>query len=112
MATRVPVELQVRRIIYERFNDIESKFTNDEVFEELRAGGDVDPDWIIDDLEPVIGGICKSGMARNIAQNFTTIWLKLNAPVERRGCAACGMDAFVGGAEDPVCPNPACKSAL
>ena len=107
-----PVEVQIRRIIFERFNDTESRFTNDEIFDILRAGGDLDPGWIIDDTEPIINGMCDAGLARNIAQNFTTIWLKLNDTVEERHCGTCDMDVCLGVSEPQTCPNPSCGSPI
>ena len=47
----IPIELQIRKIIFEKFNDIDKKFTNDDIFEILKSEGDVDPTWIIDDTE-------------------------------------------------------------
>ena len=47
----VPIALQIRKIIFEKFNDIDSKFTNDEIFEIIKSNGDLDPSWIIDDTE-------------------------------------------------------------
>ena len=107
-----PVALQIRRIIFERFNDTDAIFTNDSIFEILGEGGDIDPSWIVDDIEPFINGICDSGLARNVAQNFTTIHLKLFDAVEKVRCNACGQDVFVGMSEDRVCPNPPCASAM
>ena len=54
----IPIELQIRKIIFEKFNDIDTKFTNDDVFEILKSEGDVDPSWIIDDTESLFMGIC------------------------------------------------------
>jgi len=107
---KVPIPLQIRRIIFEDYNDEDGKFNNDEIFESIRRGGDVDPDWIIDDLEPAINGLCDSGAARNIAQNFTTIWLKLSERLERAHCGSCGNDVFMGASEERICPG--CKSTL
>ena len=47
----IPLELQIRNIIFEKFNDIDLKFTNDDIFEILKSEGDLDPSWIIDDTE-------------------------------------------------------------
>ena len=47
----VPIALQIRKIIFEKFNDIDNKFTNDEIFEIIKSNGDMDPSWIIDDTE-------------------------------------------------------------
>ena len=71
-----PIELQIRKIIFEKFNDVDTKFTNDEIFELLKSEGDIDPSWIIDDTESLFHDLCDSGLVRNIAQNFTTIFLK------------------------------------
>ena len=78
-----PISLQIRKIIFENFNDVDVKFTNDEIFEAIKKNGDFDPLWIIDDTESFFNDICNSGLARNIAQNFTTIWMKLFDPVEK-----------------------------
>ncbi|MDO7727223.1 MAG: hypothetical protein MUP72_02035, partial [Nitrosopumilus sp.] len=56
-----PLELQIRKIIFEKFNDVDKKFTNDEVFEILKSNGDIDPSWIIDDTESLFNNMCDSG---------------------------------------------------
>ncbi len=108
----VPIELQIRKIIFEKFNDVDTKFTNDEIFEILKNNGDIDSSWIIDDVEPFFNDICGSGLARNIAQNFTTIWLKLFDPVEKLHCNTCNHDMYLGISEDRICSNPSCKSSI
>ncbi len=107
-----PIQLQIRKIIFEKYNDVDTKFTNDEIFESIKQGGDFDSTWIIDDLEPYINEICDSGLARNIAQNFTTIWLKLFDPVKKLRCNTCNQDIHVGESEKQECPNPSCKATL
>ena len=109
---KVPIALQIRKIIFEKFNDVDARFTNDEIFEILKQNGDIDSSWIVDDVEPFIDEICDSGLTRNIAQNFTTIWLKLFDPIEEIHCTSCNQDICVGTSEDRVCPNPSCKSSL
>ena len=108
----VPIALQIRKIIFEKFNDIDGKFTNDEIFDILKQNGDVNSSWIVDDVEPFINELCDSGLARNIAQNFTTIWLKLFEPIEKLHCDSCNQDIYLGSSEERVCPNPSCKSTL
>ena len=108
----VPIALQIRKIIFEKFNDIDGKFTNDEIFDILKQNGDVNSSWIVDDVEPFINELCDSGLARNIAQNFTTIWLKLFDPIEKLHCDSCNQDIYLGSSEERVCPNPSCKSTL
>ena len=109
---KVPVALQIRKIIFEKFNDVDGKFTNDEIFDILKQNGDVNSSWIVDDVEPFINEICDSGLARNIAQNFTTIWLKLFDPMEKLHCDSCNQDIYLGSSEERICPNPLCESAL
>ena len=111
-APKQPIGTQIRRIIFENYNDVDASFTNDDVFARLKEGGDVGPDWIVDDIEPHINEICDSGLARNIAQNFTTMWLKLFDVVEQLRCDTCKSDVFVGRLEERVCPNPECGAGL
>ena len=107
-----PIQLQIRKIIFEKYNNIDTKFTNDEIFETIKSGGDFDSSWIIDDLEPYINEICDSGLARNIAQNFTTIWLKLFDPVKKYPCNSCNQDIYLGDSEKRKCPNPSCSAEI
>ncbi|ABK77971.1 hypothetical protein CENSYa_1348 [Cenarchaeum symbiosum A] len=110
-APGIPVQLQIRRIIFEHFNDTEARFTNDEVFDVLQkaegAGG-----MTIDDMEPFFTEICDRGLVRNIAQNFTTIWFKLFEPVAAAKCGKCGNEVHLGGAEERTCPNPGCGAPV
>lgn len=108
----IPIQLQIRKIIFEKYNDVDSKFTNDEIFEVIKKNGDFDSLWLIDDLEPYIKEICDSGLVRNIAQNFTTIWLKLFDPVKKHQCASCNQEIYLGESEKQECPNPGCHAAL
>ncbi len=107
-----PIELQIRKIIFEKFNDVNKKFTNDEVFEILKSNGDVNPSWIIDDTESLFNDICDSRLVRSIAQNFTTIFLKLFELVEKFHCNSCDYDIHLGISEERICPNPSCRSTL
>ena len=108
----IPISLQIRKIIFEKFNDTNTKFTNDQIFEILKSDGDIDPSWIIDDTESLFNDLCDSGLVRNIAQNFTTIFLKLFDPIEKLHCDSCNIDIFLGTSEERICPNSSCKSTL
>ncbi|MDC0450583.1 hypothetical protein OAL59_01450 [Nitrosopumilus sp.] len=108
----IPIQLQIRKIIFEEFNDIDTKFTNDQIFEILKSNGDIDSSWIIDDTEFLFNDLCDSGLIRNIAQNFTTIFLKLFDTVEKLHCNSCSNDIYVGTSEERTCPNPSCKSSI
>ena len=107
-----PIQLQIRKIIFEKYNNVDAKFTNDEIFETIKLEGDLNSSWIIDDLEPYILEICDSGLTRNIAQNFTTIWLKLFDPVKKSHCNSCNHDIYLGESEKQECPNPTCKALI
>jgi len=109
---KTPITLQIRKIIFEKFNDVETKFTNDEIFEILKENGDINPSWIVDDVESFFNEICDSGLARNIAQNFTTFWLKLFDAIEKLQCNTCNYDIYLGASEEKICPNPSCKSSI
>lgn len=109
---KIPIQIQIRKIIFEKFNDPEVRFTNDEIFELIKKNGDINPSWIIDDIEPFIQEICDNGLTRNIAQNFTTIWLKIFDPVEKLHCNSCNNDVYLGKSEDKICPNPDCKATI
>ncbi|NIM25413.1 MAG: hypothetical protein GTN35_01490 [Nitrososphaeria archaeon] len=108
---KTPIQLQIRKIIFDKFNDADTKFTNDEIFEIIKQEGDYDSSWIIDDLEPYVNEICDLDVARNIAQNFTTIYLKLFEPLKQQHCDSCGLDVHVTESEKQ-CPNPSCKASL
>lgn len=108
----IPISIQIRKVIFEKFNDVDARFSNDEIFEILKSNGDIDPTWIVDDIEPSINEICDSGLVRNIAQNFTTIWMKLFDPIEKLHCDNCNHDVCLGSSEERVCPNTACKSSI
>ena len=108
---KIPIQLQIRKIIFDNYNDADSKFTNDEMFEKIKQGGDYNSSWIIDDLEPYIHEICELGITRNIAQNFTTIYLKLFDSLKKHHCDSCNQDVFIGESEKE-CPNPSCSATI
>lgn len=108
----VPITNQIRKIIFERFNDPEVRFTNDEIFEIIRNNGDLDKSWTIDNMEKYFQDICDSGLVRNIAQNFTTVWFKLFDSVERIHCNSCNQEIYLGKSESRICPNPECKASI
>lgn len=107
-----PIPLQIRQIIFERFNDVDARFTNDEIFEILVKNGDIEPSLMIDDVESMFNDMCNAGLARNIAQNFTTIWLKLFDSMDSIHCNSCNLDVHVGRSEDRTCPNPVCGAPI
>ena len=108
----IPIPIQIRKVIFEKFNNPELRFTNDEIFEIIKNNGDVDKSWTIDNMEEYFQEICNSGLVRNIAQNFTTIWFKLFDSVEKIHCNSCNIDIYLGKSETRICPNSDCKSSI
>jgi hypothetical protein len=108
----IRIQDQIRKIIYEKFNDPENKFTNDEIFEIIKNNGDIDESWTIDDVEKYFLEICDLGIVRNIAQNFTTIWFKLFEPVEKIQCKSCNQEIYLGKSEARICTNSDCKATI
>ena len=109
---KTPIPLQIRKIIFEKYNDTDVRFNNDEIFDLLKQDGDIDQSWTIDDLESYFQEICDSNLTRNIAQNFTTIWFKLFDEIEKHRCNSCNFDVYLGKSEERVCPNPSCKATI
>ena len=107
----VPLQLQIRKIIFEKYNNPDNPFNNDDIFEIIKKNGDLDPSFTIDDMEPFFHDLCDSGLTRNIAQNFTTIWLKLFDSMTKTQCKSCNQEIFVGS-EEKLCPNPDCKASI
>ena len=108
---KIPFSLQIRKIIYENFNDDELRFNNDQVFEIIKKNGDVDPSWIVDNLEDDFKKICDDELVRCIAQNFTTQWYKLFDTMKKDNCKSCGQEIFIGN-EEKTCPNPSCRASI
>jgi len=105
------IALQIRKIIFEKFNDTNLRFTGDEIFEVLKTL-DIDKPLIIEDTKPFFNQLHKDGLLRPIAQDFTTQWFKLFAEVEKIKCNSCNLEIYLGKLEDRICPNPSCKVAI
>jgi hypothetical protein len=101
---------QIRKIIFEQYNDPDVRFTNDEIFEVLQKNETMDKSLTIDDVEPNFTELCDMGVMRNIAQNFTTQWFKLFASLEPIKCTACQNESYVNKSEEKNCP--VCKAVI
>jgi hypothetical protein len=102
-STQIP--LQIRKIIFEKYNNPDIRFTNDEIFTILQKDGVVDNSLMIDDMEPYFVELCKSGLMRNIAQNFTTQWFKLFESLEAIKCPSCQAQIYINKSEEKNCPS-------
>jgi len=107
-----PIPIQIRKIIFENHNGVDAKFTNDEIFEIIKNNGDVDKSWTIDNMEEYFQDICDSGLVRNIAQNFTTVWFKLFNSIEKIRCNSCNQESYLGESEARICLNSECKATI
>lgn len=105
------IPLQIRKIIFEKFNDINLRFTNDEIFEVLKSNG-LDGSITIDDVEQYFNQLRDGGLIRQIAQNFTTNYYKLFDAVEKIKCNSCNQEVYLGKMEPRVCPNSECKASI
>lgn len=105
------ITLLIRKVIFEKFNDTNLRFTNDEIFEILKTL-DIIKSLTIDDMKPFFNQLHKEGLLRPIAQDFTTQWFKLFAEVEKIKCNSCNLEIHLGKLEDRICPNPSCKASI
>ena len=87
------------------------RFTNDEIFDNLKNDG-LEVSLTIDDMEPYFKQLHDEGLIRPIAQNFTTQWYKLFDVVEKFNCPSCNQEIYVGKLEPRVCPNSSCKATF
>ena len=106
------IELQIRRIIFDNFNDLDIRFNNDQILEFLKKSDGFDQTITVDNLEDEFKKIEDDGFVRCIAQNFTTKWFKLYDDIEKIHCSSCNSDVYLGKDESRICPNHECKVNL
>jgi predicted Zn-ribbon and HTH transcriptional regulator len=96
----------IRRIIFDNFNDTNVRFSNDEMLGYLNQ---LDKYKTLDDVldfEDVLLEMEKSGMLRPIAQNFNTRYYRLWNTLEPATCKACGSSThFAPNEEAKACPQ-------
>ena len=107
-----PITNDIRKIIFENFNDDDLRFNNDQIFEVLQQNKVIDSSLTIDDMEVYFKELCDSELLRNIAQNFTTQWFKLFEPLEKIQCNSCKKESYLTASENKICQNPSCSSTL
>ena len=103
---------QIRKVIFDNFNDVDIRFNNDQVLELLKKDETIDQTITIDNLESQFAKIEDDGLVRCIAQNFTTKWFKLYDSMEKISCISCHNDVFLGNDESRVCHNHECGAKL
>jgi predicted Zn-ribbon and HTH transcriptional regulator len=96
----------IRKIIFDNFNDTDTRFSNDEMLVLLNQ---IDQYKTLDDVldfEDVLLDMEKSGMLRPIAQNFNTRYYRLWNTLEPVACKTCGLATyFAPNEEGKVCPK-------
>ena len=108
----IPITNNIRKVIFENFNEHDLRFNNDQIFEILKKNDMIDQSLTIDDMEAYFKELCDSELLRNIAQNFTTQWFKLFEPLEKIQCNSCKNDNYITQSESKICKNPDCGSNL
>lgn len=109
MSGQQSISSQIRKIIFDKFNDPNLRFTNDEIFDMLKNDG-LAQSLTIDDMEPYFKQLHDEGLIRPIAQNFTTQWFKIFETVEKINCKSCGQDIYLGKLEPRTCNR--CKASI
>ena len=102
--------LEIRKVIFEKYNNPDIRFTNDEIFAILQQSNSIEKSLTIDDMEQYFTHLCDDGLMRNIAQNFTTQYFKLFDDLEKIRCNSCTTDVYIGKSESRTCP--ACKASI
>lgn len=107
-----PITTSIRKAIFENYNDVDLKFTNDQVFEILKQNEKIDPSLTINDMEVYFKELCDAEILRNIGQNFNTQWFKLFEPIEKIQCSSCKKESYIISSENRICQNSSCGSTL
>jgi len=101
----------IRKIIFDNFNDTDVRFSNDELLGYLNQNEKYKGLDDVLDFEDVLLDMEKSGMLRPIAQNFNTRYYRLWNTLEHTTCKACNSSTFIARSEEGrVCPK--CGSSI
>ena len=106
------VTINIRKVIFENFNDLDLRFNNDQIFEILKQNKNIDQSLTIDDMEIYFKEFCDAELLRNIAQNFTTQWFKLFELFEKIECKSCKNENYLASSEKKICQNQRCGATI
>ena len=106
------VTINIRKVIFENFNDLDLRFNNDQIFEILKQNKNIDQSLTIDDIEIYFKEFCDAELLRNIAQNFTTQWFKLFELFEKIQCKSCKNENYLTPSEKRICQKQSCGATL
>ena len=107
-----PIITNIRKVIFENFNDADLKFNNDQVFEILKQNEMVDQSLTAIDMEVYFKELCDAEILRNIGQNLNTQWFKLFEPIEKIQCGSCKKESYIIQSENRTCQNSSCGSTI
>lgn len=102
----------IRKVIFDNFNDTDVRFSNDEILAHLN-GMETYSAMELDvlDFEDVLLEMEKSGLLRPIAQNFNTRYYRLWGAMDQVLCKACSENScFASIEDDKICPY--CRARL
>jgi len=108
----IPIIISIRKVIFENFNDANIRFNYDQIFEILKQHEMIDQSLTIDAMEVHFKVLCDAEILRNIAQNFTTQWVKLFELIEKFQCSACKKESYLVSSENRICQNSSCGSTF
>ena len=108
----IPVTIDIRKVIFENFNDLDLRFNNDQIFEILKQNKNIDQSLTIDAMEIYFKELCDAELLRNIAQNFTTQWFKLFELFQKIECKSCKNENYLTSSEKMICQNQKCSATL
>ncbi len=109
---KVSIITNIRKVIFENFNDADLKFNNDQVFEILKQNEKIDPSLTAIDMEVYFKELCDAEILRNIGQNLNTQWFKLFEPIEKIQCGSCKKESYITQSENRTCQNSSCGSTI
>ncbi len=109
---KVSIITNIRKVIFENFNDADLKFNNDQVFEILKQNEMVDQSLTAIDMEVYFKELCDAEILRNIGQNLNTQWFKLFEPIEKIQCGSCKKESYIIQSENRTCQNSSCGSTI
>jgi hypothetical protein len=101
----------IRKIIFDNYNDTDVRFSNDEILDHLNEDERYRSMQLdVLDFEEILLELEASRMLRPIAQNFNTRYYRLWETVEGTTCKGCGSSAyFASSEEEKKCPNCGAK---
>lgn len=101
----------IRKIIFDNFNDTDTRFSNDEMLGYLNQMSQYKELDDVLDFEDALLDMEKSGLLRPIAQNFNTRYYRLWNILEPAACKACGFSTYFAPSEEgKACPK--CNTSM